>query len=312
LIQLVEETTSIEQAEIDELYEEYRYGTRPTFYVYLLTTAPPAFTAAELLAVLQESAEDDDESAESTVKQIEALDIESFDTIEETRVSYLRAHHYIDEQGNPAVLWELRYAFLWIDRANQFVAVLARDRGICRPLVHAVGKLLGVTPVVPQISQGTIDRVVRSADAARLKLLDSDGIGRSYTGLHYADPTAQASAFAEVQTRLNAGDLRRSGLYLERIGEIDAMLGISAPVGMLYLTRTLPLSILRRWAGTRLTRVIAAIREDESTQLTIPTQMFSLAHLPSDQKKAVSTILRAALAARLKGRPSVLRQKLVR
>jgi hypothetical protein len=134
--------------------------------------------------------------------------------------------------------------------------------------------------------------------------LDSEGIGRNYTGIIRASTEAQARVRLEMEERRRGGDQVRGALYREIIqGKVGA-LGISATNASLYVTLTLSLTQLRDWVTTRLKPLIAAIQKDAATQPRITTAMYSLRGIPRTQRRAVRSILVAALTARIMDRPS--------
>ena len=311
LIRLVEAVGDISQQEIDDLYDEYRYGTRATFYLYFIPPSeaplPSADLTAEVSATIAAAPEteietDEADEAGGALRNLRVLDHDAFASIAEVRLSYEKAHHYIDVEGNPDHIWELRYAFLWIAEPSGFVAVITRDRPLCRIVVPALGRVLGHSPVAPELSRKMIDAVVSSTDARRMRLVDGDGIGRIFTGLDHTTGGGRVRVQAELVSRLNSGEVPRGGLYTEAVSPgVKTGLGISVANSSLNLTRVLSRSQLREWGASRLVGIVRALREAQPAQLNISRRLYNVRKIPSDQRRGVQAILRGALSARLSG-----------
>jgi hypothetical protein len=314
LIDLVLGTSGITQAELDSLYEEYRYGTRPTIYLYLLpSTSNLSFDPSQMQGAYddvradeldQENSQTPSQDDEQVSRDICVEDVETFDGITEIHLTYVHQLQYIDTDDNPASVEELRHAFLWVSTGDHFVAVLARDQSIARPSVRALTKVLGVAPARPILSDKAWERILRSEDAARVRLLDSDGIGRNYSGIIRANTEAQARVRLEVDERRRSGDQMRGALYREIIDGRVGALGISATSASLFVTLTLSLTQLRAWVKSRLMPLIQAIQRDAATQPRITSDMYSLKGIARSQRKAVRDIVVAGLTARIMNRPS--------
>jgi len=311
LIRLVEAVGDVSQQEVDDLYDEYRYGTRATFYLYFIppSEAPLQSDAltAEVATALGAAAEteidsDDGDEAGGALRNLRVLDDDAFASIAEVRLSYEKAHHYIDVEGNPDHVWELRYAFLWVDEPSGFVAVITRDRSLCRIVIPALGRVLGHSPIPPELSRKMIDSVVSSTEARRMRLVDADGIGRIFTGLDHTTGQGRVRVQAELVSRLNSGEVPRGGLYTEAVSPgVNAGLGISVANSSLSLTRVLSRSQLRNWGASRLVGIVRALRQAQPAQLNIARGLYSVRKVPSGQRRGIQAILKGALSARLSG-----------
>jgi hypothetical protein len=158
---LVLSTPGITQEEVDELYEDYRYGTRPTLYLYLLPSIGSLiFDSSRMQQAYDEISEAEESndsegvgSHEDADGSILVQDVEAFDGITELHLTYVHTLRYIDTDDNPASVQELRHAFLWVSTTDHFVVVLSRDQSIARPSVQALTRVLGYPPQGPSLAR---------------------------------------------------------------------------------------------------------------------------------------------------------------
>jgi hypothetical protein len=316
LISLVTVTQGVTQAEIDQLYEEYSYGTRPTFYVYL---SPPSVACiwngqhlGPELSRRREKAQQDGASLGERSLQHEGDD--SFGTphqFHEVSLSYLHEYAYIDSDDNPDSIEERRHAYLWVNCEQGLVAIIARDSSICKPLIAALAEIAKTQPLVPQMSRKSLERIVKRDSASRVRFLDKDGVGRSMTGLNRLTGIARVTALQEVQRRIISGDQDRGGLYPEVIGSRLGSMAINAANGSLSLTLHVGLSDLRAWGETRLVEIVRAIRADQAIVTKVPASSLSMKGVPKPLKFATHAILEAVVQARTLDRPVPLPGALV-
>src|SRR5712691_193494 len=91
LIRQVQETPAVSQQEIDYLYEQYRYGSRPTFYIYLLPETSSNFDPAGFQDALDLTSENEGDPADEDDRdepfELRAGETDRFDTVDEIRLS---------------------------------------------------------------------------------------------------------------------------------------------------------------------------------------------------------------------------------
>ncbi|MCL5019282.1 MAG: hypothetical protein M1426_02235, partial [Patescibacteria group bacterium] len=195
LIEIVRLSPEITQDKIDQLYEEYRYRRKPSFYLYSLVQIRQDVTLEDFFPpewsrqFTEEMRQDDPEEGTPNSKNITFLDIEKIDDgVIEIHFSFENIYKYISpETEEPDHIYELRYSFIWISFARRFMVIHSVTDTIKKQLERFIqGKLLvRLSPIV--LSKRLVDllfdeeRIIRTSlynpnpdDEMPEKLLISD------------------------------------------------------------------------------------------------------------------------------------------
>jgi hypothetical protein len=269
LIALVNNTPAIIPKMAEELYEEYRYGGRASFYIYLFNTIP---NGAEILDVeawngILERIQDE-ESPECLFVRV--LDTEPLDNgIDEIHFKYHTPFQYIEtENEHPETLYELHYGFLWINQDNLYMVVMTNKESVNHILESAVNSMIGCIPASVRLPKEFINNQFAIEDISR---------GSWYDVLTDVSRTASADDLMEKAgdeiRHLEATSDRKAGLYRENITEdIKSKLGVYLDKGKIFLTKTVSASSLRKWMYSRLHPLILQLQhlppEDVITMTT--------------------------------------------
>lgn len=298
LLQLCENRAGIRQEHVDQLYEDHRYGFSPHLHIRLLPGSlnPPDPAIWDPCL--------DDVAPNPALRDLVLADLDSFDDFTELRFRYQRAYDYLDEDEWSNRLWETRFGFVWVNAAEAFLAVMARDAVVVNPVVAAVARVLKVTAVQPRLSKEIVDRFALPGRAARRRFVASDGVTRSYSGLPTGD--ARSLVDAELRGRLDAGDEPRGGQYAEQVEYQSLRLGVDHATAALTLSRRLPLTVLRRWLRERLVPILRVVQESEPEQLRVDASAFDVSSFPTSQRAAVRAFAKALVIARYAPHPTAV------
>jgi hypothetical protein len=274
LVSKADELTDVTEADIEELYENYRYGRRPSFYLYLLPNGLAIPDGKELQALLDRLAACDrfDVQPEmdacwalgdgTSPDQVSLLDEEDLDDFHEIRFRYYVPHRFLNVDEQPDQVLQSRYGFLWLDLNMGYLAILSRDERINRLLTRALSKCLRAIPLPARFPKELLDKHFSIEKAKRLSYYDpSTGVRRSISGYGLWQRFKK-----EIMEREQLYT-RPSTLYTEEVAEgLTSGLGVTATSGRIYLTRTLPTSVVRAWARRRLPGLMHDLQQLRASQ----------------------------------------------
>ncbi len=306
LIRKVDEMPGITEADIQNLYENYRYGRRLSFYLYLLPDGLTQPALPELQAVLDELATlslpdlldqitaGKDYELETSPNQVILLDEEELDGYREIRFRYYITHRFLNSEEEPDHVLQSRYGFLWLDLNLGYLAILSRDERVNRLLTRALSHSLQAIPLPVRFPKELLDKHFSIEKAKRLSYYDpGSGVRRSISGQGLWRKFASEIMAREQQYA------RPSSLYDEIIAEgVISGVGVTASKGKIYLTKTLPTSVVRDWARRRLPdlmRDLKALRQDQPETFDRSTDAMNRMRLPSPGKAALVAIVEALL-----------------
>jgi hypothetical protein len=319
LVQEADKTQAISESDVESVYEKYRYGRRLSFQLYLLPSNLPAIAdperlQASLTSLLEEQgataepkrvrAEEEYES-EEPLRNVVICDYERFDDTLEIRYKYQVIHRFLNEDEEPDHIYQTRYGFMWLNVAERYLVILSKDEKVTRALTGVLSKALKVWPIPVKLSKELLDEHFPLERAKRLTHLDPQSrVRQSISG----DTEALEQYHTEILGR-DAKYLRPGALYEEDIEEgLMSGLGVTARKGKLYLTKTLPTSVVRRWAHRRLPELVYDLqdrvaRDPQSSVRASP--IISHLRLSDEGKAYIIRIVQALLQAKREAVSSV-------
>jgi len=306
LVKSADEMPAIAETDVDELYENYRYGGRLTFYLYLLPSGLVDPEVGELQGDLgeviarerpcrmEEACGGPDYECEACPRQIILLDEEDLDGFHEIRFRYYVTHRFLNADEHPDEVLQSRYGFLWLDLSVGYLVILARDEPVNGLLTQALAQCLRAIPMPVRFPKELLDKHFSIERAKHLSYYDpGTGVRRSISGDGLWQRFGQEIMSREQQYA------RSSSLYDEEVAQgLVSGLGVTSSKGRIYLTRTLPTSVVRAWARQRLPdlmRDVRALRAYQPDSLGHSTETVQQMRLPSAGRAAVNTIVEALL-----------------
>lgn len=259
LVELAAQTPQVTQAAIDDLYEEYRYGGRASFFLYLLDSTHEREqmpSVEEWNTALDNLFSDDDTGAPLGV---EISDIESLELgLTEIRFTYEKQHEFIDPISEDySSISELHFGFAWLNLRFGYLVLMSKFEDVNVVIEHLVARVIGTPPMPIRLTNHFINihfavEHIRSAGWFE----PSTGVRRRVSGEEMYDVAGE-----EVNRNDHRSE-RTTSLYDEPVSdEIRSRLGISLRKGKLYLTKTIRASELREWMYNRLHVVLLALRD---------------------------------------------------
>ncbi|MGF7047768.1 hypothetical protein J2T13_002274 [Paenibacillus sp. DS2015] len=267
LIKMVNLSSEITELDVEQCFEEYRYSSRPSFRLYLLTPIDPKFESSSMIkkwgnnkAVEQLNVSmTEREHAKGVWKNIRFLDqtqVEA-DTLE-ISFSYEQVHNFIspDTEDNDSI-YELKYGFIWINVTDRFLSISVPTDSITGVLIDGIHAVFPVFTIATNISDSLIDRLFRKDNLKRKTLYNPNPPTNMPTRVTLSD-----SKMGDKTTHLAQyeGYQSPSTVFEEEVEDSSyTTLGINSNKGKLYLTKQLKASKLRDWGLKRIKQLMGYI-----------------------------------------------------
>lgn len=145
LVRIINKCPEIGDDRVQLLFEEYRYGANPSFFIYLFE--PEAMRHRQLYEMrlpFRRSIEEWNRSVPADKPKLRSLvtdpliELEGYPEVVETTYRYQRRVDLIDENENAVSLYETVYGFFWINIQKGYAVIQAHDRPILYQLRSAI------------------------------------------------------------------------------------------------------------------------------------------------------------------------------
>jgi len=308
LVAEADKQLSVTEQDVDGLYENYRYGHSLAFYLFLLPIdldQPSMESFQSLLDDLavsditapQNNDGADDYEGEMPPGQITLMDEERLNGIREIRFRYLVPHRFLNADEQPDRIFQTRYGFLWLDLKLGYLSILSRDERLNQMLTRALSGCMQAIPLPVRFSKELVDQHFSIEKVRRVSHYDpGTGMRQSISG------QALWQSYKDEIVAREQRYVRPSSLYDEEVADgIISGLGITASKGKIYLTRTLPTSLVRLWGLRRLPDLVRDVRElrvEHPEEFTHSTDSINRMRVPAKGKAAIIGIAEGLLQAK--------------
>ncbi len=308
LTRLVNACPEIEDAQVQELFEEYRYGANPSFYIYLFNPKTLQIPALELFRSKLETAllaySHELEENLPRLRRIELNDLivlSGRPEIIEGTYRFQARLDYIDEDQNVISTYQTLYSFFWLNTAMGYSIIQARSSEVLQGLVKAVqaGAGVAIYPlVISKQFKNALPFLTRGALRSG-RLHDPNPESKRFRWLTIADDEPYEKGYEEYE--LNYPEVT-SARYRELVDEDhETSLTIRCDQGAFSLAGKLRASQFRVWCLDRLGKLIEVLnvyRADlggfvETQQLVTAPELF---RYTPEQKVLITTIIAGVLA----------------
>jgi hypothetical protein len=268
ITRLIDACPEISDDQIRELFEEYRYGSNPSFYIYLFDTK---MLGHEALTGFRQRFENKlevfNKAQEQGLPRVRHLALNDLGSLPE-RPEIIEGNYrfqarldYIDEDQNALSTYQTLYGFFWLNTVEGYATIHARNPQVLKALKHALekGADIYLTPLVisKQLKNALPFLLQESFRSGRLH--DPDPGSDRFRWLTIADDDPYAKGYQSWEERYPEV---RSARYRELIGEAkETSLTIRCDRGALSLAGTLKASQFRAWCLDRLGQLIRVLNE---------------------------------------------------
>ena len=263
---LIDACPEIDGDQVRELFEEYRYGSNPSFYIYLFDTG---LLGPGALRGFRERFEDGLEEfnvpLEEGLPRLRRLALNDLGALPERpeiiegNYRFQKRLDYIDEEQNVVSTYETLYGFFWLNAAEGYVIVHARMADVLKGLKRAIQSGAGIylTPlVISKRLKNALPFLLRESLRSG-RLHDPDPGPDRFRWLTITDDAPYAKGYQEWEERYPEV---RSARYRETVGdEKETSLTVRCDRGALSLAGKLRASQFRAWCLDRLGQIIIVL-----------------------------------------------------
>lgn len=302
LVRVIKKYPEIDEETVKTLFEEYRYGSNPSFSIYLFNissgeekglktiqssirksiAAHNLTTPKELPRVRNLMADDliiikhQPEVEEETGNEKE-LKAAQFQEIIEGTYHFQRRVDLINEKENPISIYETVYGFFWINQKQGYAVIQAHDRSILHALEDAIIKGIGLL-----IINLTITKELKNALPFLLnnaifssKLHDPNPGSRRIQKISFTDEHLYDKGYTQWEKRYPEVASARYKIEIKGL-EGQRILNIGFDYGEMSIAGKLNASQFRDWALNCLSKIIKKISDFENEPAKyIQTRRFS-------------------------------------
>jgi hypothetical protein len=268
---LIDDCPEIGDVEIADYFEQYRYGSHPSFYIYLFD---PSQLAAERLVDferrLAQALVDDNARFATDVNQglppLRDVLLNDFGPLPgapglyEGTYRFLSRVDYIDAEENAISTYETLYGFFWISVSEGYATIHARKPQVLKSLRSAIEEAAGVLLTHLVISK-QFKNALSFLQPNRFRsgrLYEPDPDAERFRWLTIADRRAYQKGYATFEETYPE---LRSTSYRVTVADKETTVRLTCNRGALSLSGRLRASQFRTWAIDSLGEVVRVLRE---------------------------------------------------
>lgn len=269
LTQLINACPEIELAQLIDLFERYRYGSHPSFHIYLfdpglLGTTDPIELANGITEVLETENQELESESQESLPRIKDITLNDFSKLPgapeifEGTYRFLSRLDYVDAEQNAISTYETLYGFFWINSADGYVTIHARKPEVLNGIKHAIEQSGGIYLTALTISKQFKNalRFLEQDFFRSSRLYEPDASAERFRWLTIADRRAYEKGYEKWE---EAYPEVRSTKYRVLVGDKETTLTLRCDQGALSLAGRLQASEFRDWAIVSLGEVLRVV-----------------------------------------------------
>lgn len=245
---------------VNQYYEQYRYGLKPGFTLYLLCGPRTSITAEQAFAQLKQRLENTPDIPDATIRKIRCKSCTLLaDDISEFSMSFLKKHSYLDENEVPRFIHEFEEFFIWINIESQYMAIKNVPDRVADMVILQLKEILSQGITYVKLKKPVIDAAF-GTEQRKGTFLKANAAENEAEKITISDSRLQEKE--AVLNGLITYDM--ASTFLEQTMEDDSIntLGINCERGKLYLTKNVPATQFRLWSISAIQRIIPLITEE--------------------------------------------------
>lgn len=261
LIRIIE-SSNIDEKDIEECYEEYRYGLKPGFSIYSFKSNSKLSSNKVVEKIKKELAKLQNLNDEQpSIKDIKLNNMDFFnEDLCEYSFYYSKKYTYIDENEEPAYIYELKETFIWISTKYHFVAIKNCDERVAKVLSRAVSNVYNaeLTPII--LTKELINKIFGDK---RKKVAGINPNAGENEAEKIIISDSNLDKKEELKKQLEPYITTSENLEIV-ISEKSNTLGINNSKGKLHLTKNMTATVFRNWSVDTIRNIIEYISKNET------------------------------------------------
>ena len=267
LILLIEACPEISAPQIDQLYEEYRYGQNPTLYIFLFNPRLMKYAGqSDLESRIRSEIEAWNAFPREELPFVRSLVLDSLlefpdrPALLEGSYRFLRRIDYIDEGQNPTSTYETLYGFFWLNTETGYCVIHGREASILKALEGAIERATRVNLVnliiTTELKNSLPFLLEESLRSSRLH--DPDPESNRFRWMTIADDAPYAKGYRELEA--SYPEVRDARYKISLDEQRETSLTIRLDRGALSLAGKLSATQFRNWALVSLDEIITKLK----------------------------------------------------
>lgn len=211
IINIIFNDLDINDSDIDELINDYVYGDRVTFTLWLFERD---LTQEDIEVINNLEGNEEAYFNDENYRNLKIVSVEKIDDRLELLYTYSKEYNYTNEDGKNDSIWELHRGCVWIGNDRPYVACISKhDRMTNCIICYLISRLeLNITQVKPP--KVALERCINARAMSRITLQGTNG---EKTIISKSDGFTVEQE-EEIQ-RIKTGRLDTSGTYIAEIND---------------------------------------------------------------------------------------------
>jgi len=301
LIKIIETTPSISSKDINDAYEQYRYGLKPGFTLFCINGTCKKIGISELetgIKAFLSEIKDGDEDNYKGLKYKDKVKID--ENVYEFCFTFLSKYSYISETEEPKFIYELEECFVWISTVDMFIAIKNAPNKVTNILKRIFTTLFNTHVSNIKLTKKLIDEIFGDNKMRKGTFYKPTAGKDEAQKVTVADP--DLSEKTVIREQFQGYDITSSHLNEEIDENTTSTLGINCNKGKLYITHNVSASVFRNWSVKRIKDIVSYLKQTDNSK---DFDIFKAKNIMSDsiwtsyntkQKDILENILFALLA----------------
>lgn len=254
----------ISAADIDEAYEQYRYGLKPGFTLFSINSKCKPLSQKKIIEVIVQQLDRIPDNEEDAIRKLQYKSCTKIDdNVVEYSFSYLSKYSYLSEDEEPKFIYEYEELYVWANVVDGFIAIKNAPKKITTILKRIFSSIYETQIINIKITKLLIDRIFGENNRRKGSFVKLDASEKEAEKITIAD-----SRFSEKPSVLESVEsYDMTGTYLEEQLENDqsSTLGINCNEGKIYLTKNVSASVFRNWSVKRIKDIIDYLNDSNNS-----------------------------------------------
>lgn len=292
LIKIIDKSNIISSNDIDETYEQYRYGLKPGFTIFtFLNSGLSEINSNEINKKIENKLVglhyfEDSKFKSLTLKNI----MEIRDNTFEFSFTYLSKYTYINDSDEPDYIYELKDCFVWVNLKNNFLAIKNCPNDIQNKLLNLFSNILNVSLYNIKITKKLINEVF-NGKIKKGTFIKPDATDEEVTKIIIADDELTKKKI--YQDGVSSYDMSNTFLDEQLDDSTKSTLGINCKSGKIYLTKNVNATQFRNWSINSINRIINYLNDINNCKekdIFQSRNILSNTNYSSDEKSIIENI----------------------
>ena len=292
LIKIIDKSNIISSNDIDETYEQYRYGLKPGFTIFtFLNSGLSEINSDEINKKIENKLVglhyfEDSKFKSLTLKNI----MEIRDNTFEFSFTYLSKYTYINDSDEPDYIYELKDCFVWVNLKNNFLAIKNCPNDIQNKLLNLFSNILNVSLYNIKITKKLINEVF-NGKIKKGTFIKPDATDEEVTKIIIADDELTKKKI--YQDGVSSYDMSNTFLDEQLDDSTKSTLGINCKSGKIYLTKNVNATQFRNWSINSINRIINYLNDINNCKekdIFQSRNILSNTNYSSDEKSIIENI----------------------